>query len=59
MTKPMKWSAPPCQSHYFFTHLAKQFDALIHFDQTSALEPLDKGTVWSTGEAPETFPSGL
>jgi erythromycin esterase-like protein/predicted phosphoribosyltransferase len=47
------------QSHYFFTHLAKQFDALIHIDETSALEPLDKGAVWSTGEAPETFPSGL
>ena len=47
------------QSHYFFTHLAKQFDALIHIDETSALEPLDQGVAWSTGEAPETFPSGL
>lgn len=47
------------QSHYFFTHLAKQFDALIHIDETSALEPLDKGSVWSTGEAPETFPTGM
>ena len=47
------------QSHYFFTHLAQQFDALIHIDETSALEPLDKGRVWSTGEAPETFPTGL
>lgn len=27
--------------------------------ETSALEPLDKGSVWSTGEAPETFPSGM
>jgi erythromycin esterase-like protein/predicted phosphoribosyltransferase len=47
------------QSHYFFTHLATQFDALIHIDETSALEPLDKGSVWSTGEAPETFPTGM
>ena len=47
------------QSHYFFTHLAEQFDALIHIDETSALEPLDKGSVWSTGEAPETFPTGM
>jgi len=47
------------QSHYFYTHLAKQFDAVIHIDETSALEPLDKGEVWSTGEAPETFPSGI
>ena len=47
------------QSHYFHTHLARQFDAMIHIDETSALEPLDKGPVWSTGEAPETFPSGM
>jgi erythromycin esterase-like protein/predicted phosphoribosyltransferase len=47
------------QSHYFHTHLASQFDVMIHIDETSALEPLDKGPVWSTGEAPETFPSGM
>ncbi|MDQ3058523.1 MAG: erythromycin esterase family protein [Pseudomonadota bacterium] len=47
------------QSHYFYTYLADQFDALIHIDQTSALEPLDKGPVWHTGEAPETYPSGI
>lgn len=49
------------QSHYFFTRLADQFDALIHIDETSALEPLDKGAMWvsPTGEAPETFPSGM
>jgi hypothetical protein len=32
---------------------------MIHIDQTSALEPLDKGPVWNTGEAPQTFPSGI
>ena len=47
------------QSHYFHTRLASQFDAMIHIDETSALEPLDKGPVWSAGEAPETFPSGI
>ncbi|NDP62330.1 erythromycin esterase family protein [Polaromonas sp.] len=47
------------QSHYFHTRLAGQFDAMIHIDETSALEPLDKGPVWSTSEAPETFPSGI
>ena len=47
------------QSHYFFTRLADQFDAMIHIDQTSAQEPLDKGPLWNTGEAPETFPSGI
>ena len=47
------------QSHYFFTRLADQFDAVIHIDQTHALEPLDHGPVWHTGEAPETYPSAL
>lgn len=47
------------QSHYFETRLADQFDALIHIDETSALEPLDKGKVWSTEEPPETYPSGV
>ncbi|KTD17056.1 erythromycin esterase family protein [Legionella jordanis] len=28
-------------SHYFFTHLSYQFDSIIHFDKTTALEPLD------------------
>jgi erythromycin esterase-like protein len=47
------------QSHYFETRLADQFDALIHIDETHALEPLDKGRSWSTSEPPETFPSGV
>ena len=47
------------QSHYFHTRLAQQFDAVIHSDETSAVEPLDVGQVWIDGEAPETFPSGI
>ena len=47
------------QSHYAYTHLAQQFDALIHIDETSAVEPLDLGQVWTGSEAPETFPSGI
>lgn len=45
-------------SHYFYTSLAHQFDAVIHYDQTTALEPLEKTTLWLEGEVPETFPSG-
>ncbi len=33
-------------SHYFFTQLTNQFDAIIHFDKTTALEPLDKNAEW-------------
>jgi erythromycin esterase-like protein len=47
------------QSHYFKTRLPDQFDALIHIDETGALEPLDKGRIWVTDEPPETFPSGV
>ncbi|MDB5964747.1 MAG: Erythromycin esterase [Polaromonas sp.] len=50
------------QSHYFYTRLADQFDAVVHLDATTALEPLDKGAHWpdrSGREAPETFPSGV
>jgi erythromycin esterase-like protein len=48
------------QSHYFHTRLADQFDAMIHIDETRALQPLDKGRVWQAGrEAPETYPSGV
>jgi erythromycin esterase-like protein len=47
------------QSHYFFTRLPDQFDAVIHIDETRALEPLDKGAAWSNREAPETYPSGV
>jgi erythromycin esterase-like protein len=46
-------------SHYFNTRLTRQFDAMIHFDETSAVEPLERSADWITGEAPETYPSGV
>jgi erythromycin esterase-like protein len=50
------------QSHYFYARLADQFDALLHFDQTRAVEPLERTSEWTmeeVGEPAETFPSGL
>ena len=47
------------QSHYFFAHLADQFDALVHWDATSALPPLERSANWDKGEAPETWPTGI
>lgn len=47
------------QSHYFEARLAEQFDAVIHFDQTHALQPLERTPLWEAGEPPETYPSGL
>ena len=47
------------QSHYFEARLADQFDAVIHFDETRAVEPLERTAGWERGEPPETYPSGL
>jgi len=47
------------QSHYFNARISQQFDAVIHLDETRALEPLEITPLWETGEPPETFPSGL
>ena len=47
------------QSHYFDARLSRQFDAVIHFDETRALEPLERYPVWESGEPPETFPTGV
>ncbi|MCV7091198.1 erythromycin esterase family protein [Mycobacterium interjectum] len=47
------------QSHYFHVRPADQFDAMIHIDQTRALEPLEVTSLWIAGETPETYPTGL
>ena len=46
-------------SHYFDARLADQFDAILHFDQTRAVEPLERTAEWNVGEVEETFPTGL
>lgn len=46
-------------SHYFHASVAEQFDGIIHFDRTAALEPLEREAAWVAGEAPETWPSSL
>lgn len=46
------------QSHYFDAVLSKQFDAVIHWDRTHALEPLERAPHWDRGEPAETYPSG-
>jgi erythromycin esterase-like protein len=43
-------------SHYFDARLPAQFDAVLHFDETRALEPLEPTEGWQSGEAPETYP---
>ncbi|TCS39638.1 erythromycin esterase-like protein [Paucimonas lemoignei] len=45
-------------SHYFYTRLPRQFDAILHFDETRAVVPLEPTGGWHAGEAPETYPEG-
>ena len=46
-------------SHYFHARLPEQFDAVLHFDETRAVEPLERTPRWESGEPPETYPSGI
>jgi erythromycin esterase-like protein len=46
-------------SHYFQARLPAQFDAILHYDVTRAVEPLERTGVWERGELPETYPSAL
>lgn len=46
-------------SHYFRARISDQFDAILHFDQTRAVEPLEPTGEWEVGEPAETFPSGI
>ena len=46
-------------SHYFHSRVGHQFDAMIHLDETRALEPLEETAADENMEPPETFPTSL
>ena len=46
-------------SHYFRARLIEQFDAMIHVDETRAVEPLERFGRVDREEVPETFPTGV
>ena len=47
-------------THYFNSSLPKHFDAVIHSNQSRAVEPTHQVCHWSQGtEAPESYPTGL
>jgi erythromycin esterase-like protein len=50
-------------SHYFSAELPEQFDVVMHFDETRAVEPLERNAEWekaeAKGELPETYPFGV
>ncbi|MFS0756405.1 erythromycin esterase family protein [Noviherbaspirillum sp. 1P10PC] len=46
-------------SHYFQSELGRQFDAIVHFDTTRAVKPLDAPADMVHDELPETYPTGI
>ncbi len=46
-------------SHYFHASAGEQFDALIHIDETHAVQPLERTSEWERGELPDTYPWGV
>lgn len=45
-------------SHYFQARLADQFDAIIHIDETRAVQPLERDAPLPDGAVPDTYPFG-
>lgn len=46
-------------SHYVHARLGEQFDAVIHVDETHAVEPLERSGGWERGELPDLYPWGV
>ena len=48
------------QSHYFNASMSRRVDAMLHFNVTRAVEPLERSAAWDRGdELPEAYPTGL
>ncbi len=47
------------QSHYFHASLCEQFDAVVHFDDTRAVEPLEYVAAGERRDMAETYPTGI
>jgi erythromycin esterase-like protein len=46
-------------SHYFMADLPAQFDAVLHYDESRALQPLDADSGHEEEDAADTYPFGL
>jgi erythromycin esterase-like protein len=46
-------------SHYFHARLSDQFDFILHFDKTRAVEPLERTAHWEAPGLDETYPFGV
>ena len=45
--------------HMFSKINTSGLDAVLHFDETRAVEPLDASEHWQAADAAETYPAGL
>jgi len=43
-------------SHYFHAQLPHQFDVILHFDETRAVQPLERNATWEAGEVFRDLP---
>ena len=39
--------------------LPRKIEMILHFDRTTAVEPLERTSLWETGELRETYPFAL
>jgi erythromycin esterase-like protein len=46
-------------SHYFYADLPAQFDAVLHYDTTRAVHPLDRDAGHEEEDAADTWPFGM
>lgn len=46
-------------SHYFYAQIAEQFDAVLHFDETRAVEPLERTAEWQGSVPPATVEESI
>jgi hypothetical protein len=54
----MRQSSIRTREPYLPRAAAGQFDAVLHFNETRAVERLERTAQWEAGEVPETFPFG-
>ena len=47
---------PEPGTQYLSARLPDQFDAVLHFDETLAVEPLEPASETKGAEVPQTFP---
>ncbi len=59
VTAASAWRGPAQRrSHYFTARLPAQFDAILHFDETRAVEPLECTSLWLRGDEADGGPKG-